>query len=222
MGSFLQEVKGFTPVIDVLARTVGWTTAAVYGVAWRYCQMQDGVCKAAQETIADHLGVCADTVKAHLDKLCKNGYLEDLTPGLQGRPHVYKDTGKVKIIGLLAVEMPEISVTDTENLGNQIPKKSVTDTENLGIRIVLRENTGNDEEKKRFALFLETVKPVVAAQTYSAYVRFLNMVDGSNGVLRVTAPAGPLDVCRSRLAKPLERAAQSSGWTGIEFVSEEA
>jgi hypothetical protein len=219
MGTFLQEVKGFTPVIDVLARTVGWTTAAVYGVAWRYCQMQDGVCKAAQETIADHLGVCRDTVKVHLDKLCECGYLEDLTPGLQGRPHVYKDTGKVKIIGLLSVEMQENSATDAENLRNQLRKIPATDAENSCIRIVSKiDKQGEKKEDNRFAIFLAYMADQVDAKAYRVHVKPLRMLPASNGVLRL---AGASTWLRERSEAAVIRAARVAGFDGgVEFCEE--
>lgn len=105
MGSFLQEVKGFTPVIDVVAAEVGFVTAGVYGVAWRYCQMEDGVCKASLERIAGHLNVDPKTAQRHLKKLCETSYLKDTTPGARNKPHVYVDTGKVIITGLVEARL---------------------------------------------------------------------------------------------------------------------
>ena len=223
MGSFLQEVDGFTPVIDVLAREVGLTAAAVYGVAWRYCQMRDGVCKTSQDTIAKHLGLSHDTVCANLQRLCELGYLEDTVPNAKalGRPHIYRDTGKVKIIGLLSVEVTENSSGGNGKVVRGVTEKPAGGNEEFVTKIVSRETTASKEEKQRFALFLEHVQPTVAPQTYNSYVRFLRMVDGGNGVLRVTAPDGPLDVCKHRLVNPLERAARFAGWAGIEFVDEE-
>ena len=94
--AFLAETKGFTPVIDALAQEVGFMTAAVYGVAWRFCQMDDGVCRASWERMAEMLGVCRQTIGQHLAKLAECGYLEDTTPGLRNRPHIYRDTGRAR------------------------------------------------------------------------------------------------------------------------------
>lgn len=105
MSKFLSEVKGFTPVIDILANELGVITALVYGIVWRYCQMEDGVCKASRERIAQHAGISAKTVKRHLEKLCKSGYLKDTTPDRRNNPHIYANTGKAKIIGLLSIEI---------------------------------------------------------------------------------------------------------------------
>ena len=76
-------------------------TAVVYGVVWRYCQMEKKVCSASPETIASHIGTSAKTVKRHLKKLANKGYLKDLTPKLKHQPHTYADTGRAKIMGLV-------------------------------------------------------------------------------------------------------------------------
>jgi hypothetical protein len=91
------KIQGFTPLFDVIAEKYGMVRAAVFGKVWRYCQMHNRVCRAKLETLADGLGVDRATVKRHLDGLCEDGYLEDKTPDLRNRPHVYRDTGKVKI-----------------------------------------------------------------------------------------------------------------------------
>lgn len=95
--TILAQVDGFTPVIDGMIPEVGLISAAVFGKAWRYCQMADGVCRAAQERIADELGLSRATVNAHFKNLCDAGYLEDTTPNLLGLPHIYRDTGKANL-----------------------------------------------------------------------------------------------------------------------------
>jgi hypothetical protein len=95
--TILANVDGFTPVIDSLVEEMGLMTAAVFGRIWRYCQMEDGVCKASLESIGKWIGVDKATVMRHAKVLCDNGYLKDLTPDLRNRPHVYADTGKAGI-----------------------------------------------------------------------------------------------------------------------------
>lgn len=102
MTTILSEVEGFTPVIDVIVGELGLMPALVYGVAWRYCQMEDGVCKANLETIAKRIGVSRATVKRNIKILRDEGYLVDTTPDRKHKPHVYADAGKVRIAGLLA------------------------------------------------------------------------------------------------------------------------
>lgn len=95
--TILADVDGFTPVIDHLAREHGLIRAAVFGRMWRYCQMQDGVCRASLETISTDLGIDRATVLRHAQELVSDGYLEDTTPEIRNRPHLYKDTGKAGI-----------------------------------------------------------------------------------------------------------------------------
>jgi DNA-binding Lrp family transcriptional regulator len=92
--TILVETNGFTPVIDSLAKKFGFVTSLVFGRVWRYCQMEKGLCTAAQDKIAEEIGASRWTVIRHLKILVENGYLKDLTPGLKNRPHVYEDTGK--------------------------------------------------------------------------------------------------------------------------------
>jgi len=91
------EMSGFTPIFDALIEDVGLITACVFGRMWRFCQMEDGVCKASLETIGESLGVNKATVMRHIATLIDHGYLHDLTPDLRNRPHVYADTGKVRM-----------------------------------------------------------------------------------------------------------------------------
>lgn len=93
----LAQVDGFTPLIDGIVLDVGLIGAAVFGKAWRFCQMSDGVCRAAQNRIAKELGISRATVNSYMEKLTKAGYLEDTTPNLLGLPHIYKDTGKANL-----------------------------------------------------------------------------------------------------------------------------
>lgn len=142
MGSFLTEVEGFTPIIDVLVAEVGLTTAAVYGVAWRFCQMKDGVCKASQETIGERLGIGRETVSIHLQRLSERGYLEDTTPEAVGKPHIYRDTGKAKIVALLSAQPVGESSTlepvgKSDTTCRKIPQVPVGKSDT---KIVIREN----------------------------------------------------------------------------------
>jgi len=110
------EFKGFTPVFDCIVDDLGLTEAAVFGVIWRYCQMPDGVCWAAQATIADRLGLSRITVSRAINKLIKNGYLVDVAPpGRKGMTRTLADSGKAKTkITIEAVK--EIDATPHQNV----------------------------------------------------------------------------------------------------------
>jgi len=104
--TILSRVNGWTPVINSIVKEVNLMSAVVFGRIWRFCQMEDGVCRAALEKIAEEIGVDRATVMRHAKELCKAGYLKDLTPDLRNRPHVYADTGKASL---------EISITVAES-----------------------------------------------------------------------------------------------------------
>lgn len=89
------KLSGFTPIIDMIIPEVGLTGAAVFGVVWRHCQMRDRVCKASLQTMADKIGVSRATILRKLSELSELGFIEDLTPNLKHKPHVYRDTGKL-------------------------------------------------------------------------------------------------------------------------------
>jgi hypothetical protein len=95
--TILANVDGFTPLIDDIVDCHGVMVAAVFGRVWRYCQMSDGICRAKIETLASELNLDRTTIMRHLDTLVENGYLEDTTPYLRNRPHIYFDTGKAQI-----------------------------------------------------------------------------------------------------------------------------
>jgi DNA-binding MarR family transcriptional regulator len=99
------RLSSFTPVMDQMVQEVGFITAAVFGVAWRYCQMDDGVCHASLRTLAGKLGLDPATVMRHLHKLAEAGYLEDTTPERRNVPHTYRDTGKATLRMELAAEV---------------------------------------------------------------------------------------------------------------------
>lgn len=92
----IQEISGYTVVFDVLIEQYkDPITPLVFGKAWRFCQMVDGVCKASLGTMAKELGLDESTVSRHLKILVSDGFLKDLTPDLRNKPHVYADSGKI-------------------------------------------------------------------------------------------------------------------------------
>ncbi len=92
----VQEVSGFVPVFEaLLEKYADHITALVFGRRWQYCRMEDGVCRASLETIANDLKVSKATVMRHTDLLVADGYLIDLTPDLRNVPHSYADAGKI-------------------------------------------------------------------------------------------------------------------------------
>lgn len=158
MGEFLTETKGFTPIIDVLAQEIGLVSAAIYGVVWRYCQQRDGVCQASLETIGEHVGLSARSTIKHMQKLVELGYLEDTTPDLRNHPHTYRDTGAVKIRGLIEATsgMKEVQSSDAgmKNLQSHTEESSEPTMKNLPLKKVESKDT-HDGPRAIFVAMLE-------------------------------------------------------------------
>jgi DNA-binding MarR family transcriptional regulator len=111
------ELKGFTPLLDKLVKDYGVITAAVYGIVWRYAQMDDKVCRASLEKIADRINISSKTAERHIKKLCTSGYLEDLTPQVKNKPHIYIVTGKAELAGFVSSEIRSDRESDLDQLG---------------------------------------------------------------------------------------------------------
>jgi DnaD/phage-associated family protein len=90
-------LTGFTPAPDVLSKKYGPVTALVYGIIWRFSQMDDEVCRASIERIASELGTSKHTVERRIKTLEYDGYVKDLTPTRRNMPHEYIPTGKLEM-----------------------------------------------------------------------------------------------------------------------------
>lgn len=111
--TILANVKGFVPLIDTITKKHGVLVSAVFGRVWRYCQGEGQECTASLSTIGAELGLSYATVLRHVKLLVKDGYLEDITPGLRNHPHSYKDTGKAEIaLSILAGETSALSQSE--------------------------------------------------------------------------------------------------------------
>lgn len=111
------SASGFTPCPDVLIERYSHTTALIWGKIWRYCQMPEDVCRAALERIAKELGLSTNTIAKHIGMLEDGGYVKDKTPDLRNKPHVYTDTGKLRLKISLA-----IAESGTQNLSSHYSK----------------------------------------------------------------------------------------------------
>lgn len=109
--TILAEVAGFTPLIDSLIPVVGYLTTGIFGIIWRYCQMEDGICRASTTTLAKKLGLNRRSIMRHVDKLIAAGYLVDETPDAKGKPHRLRDTGKAGLKVKIGVEVRPEGVT---------------------------------------------------------------------------------------------------------------
>jgi hypothetical protein len=86
----------FTPAPDMLLEKYGVYKALVFGRIRRFCEMQEGVCKASQQSIAEWLGMKRWTVYRAIITLKEDGYIIDKTPNRRFRPHIYEVTSKLE------------------------------------------------------------------------------------------------------------------------------
>jgi DNA-binding Lrp family transcriptional regulator len=122
MSGPLSKVDGFIPVIEVLTEEMGLIASAVYGLVWRYCQGDKGLCYASLAKMGKQLGVNPATVQRHLKTLCEQGYIKDLTPDLRNKPHTYRDMGKAKIEMLVAARVEDREAADVAECNAEQPE----------------------------------------------------------------------------------------------------
>jgi hypothetical protein len=165
----ITEVSGFTPIFDVLIEHhKDLVRAAVHGAMWRFCQMQDGVCKASLETIGASIGVSSATAMRHADELVKDGYFEDLTPDLRNRPHIYRDMGRVAIRSKFDAHISQrntgISQRNTGISQSQLNKDSIKESNKDSFSPAASQPDGVDLE-------LAKLGPKALREAYRDYFR---------------------------------------------------
>jgi len=77
--------------------------------------MRDGVCRASVATLAARLNMDTSTIRRHLKTLTDSGYLQDLTPGLRNRPHIYQPGSKFTRKPAPEPILPDVN-DDTEDI----------------------------------------------------------------------------------------------------------
>lgn len=154
----LSEIDGFTVVPDLLVNRYSLITAAVWGVMWRFCQMENHVCQAALETIGERLGIDRSTVMRHIENLVADGWMEDKTPGLRNRPHTYADTGKLTMYNRWGMSVAQNN-TDLPTVAQN--NKSVAQN-NTGVAENLLKKDSKRVSKKK-VLGSEEVQKIVEA-----------------------------------------------------------
>ena len=152
---FISTISGVTPAPDVLVNQYGYVTALVWGRVWRHCQMYDGVCRAAIDTIATSLGMSGRTIIRHLDDLCRDGYLFYMTPDLRNKPHLYADTGKIKVRVSFEIGMTEShtrydreSVEESTNTSKDSKNIFTLYESNIGVLTSIMADTLQGAEKE--------------------------------------------------------------------------
>lgn len=139
------STSGFTPCPDLLVQKYSHTTAMIWGKIWRFCQMPEEVCRAAIQRIADELNLSTNTIAKHISLLESGGYIQDTTPDLRNKPHIYVDTGKMRL--KISLWMAE---SGTQNLRSETSKTEVEEsTTNRG-----------EVQKNVFTLYESNIGPL--------------------------------------------------------------
>lgn len=103
--------------------------------------MADGVCRASLEKLANSLGMSERTIIRHLETLCEGGYLFDTTPELKNKPHIYADTGKIKIrVNVEAtLTLSHRAMTESQRQGDRESVEESIKKENKNISDAIQE-----------------------------------------------------------------------------------
>ena len=191
--------------------------AIVYGVVWRYCQMEDRVCRASLETIASRVGISRKTVERHINTLCAAGYLEDRTPDARNKPHTYADTGRAKIVGLVEARVGEPdSLTEAEPGKTESPtgrSESLTwsdrESDHGKTESLMKKDSKKDSKIVAEEIWNETLSELRLQMTHATFDTWLartRVVDLQAGTLIVTVPNQyALDWLEQRLRHPILR-----------------
>lgn len=140
------ELKGFTPVPDQLIEEFNVTVAAIYGVVWRYCQMEDRVCKASLEKVGARVGMSAKSAERHVSTLVEAGYLTDLTPDVKHKPHEYALTDKLSLYGSVVAGEGGQTKSRTKVRQNVSPRY-----DNLSVKDTYKERESRESERAQFS-----------------------------------------------------------------------
>lgn len=145
------KIKGFTPFIDMVYRHYleagqsqqeAMITTLVFGSVYRHSNMRKRYCDASRETMAASVGISKKTVDRRLPRLCNDGFLEDLTPGIKNKPHIYVPTEKAEIMVTMQVGQ---GVPADEEVGQGVLPGG-TGSPSRWDRVSLEETRRNHEE----------------------------------------------------------------------------
>ena len=201
--TILAQVDGFTPVIDGIVDELGLISAAVFGKAWRYCQMSDGVCKAAQDRIANELGISRATVNDRFAELTRAGYLEDTTPNLLGMPHQYRDTGKAN----LSISLTGSSKNSLQGGVKEIDTKKEVKERKKDIKTSAEKKSAKSPTPPEIKLFREVT------ERYPNKINYENVVALIQGVSKRVGHE-----CTAEDLRPFYAAWCANGWNKLNLA----
>lgn len=143
----------YTPIFESIVSLDGikLADAATFGIVWRFCQMDKGLCNAAPEKMADKIGVSTKTVRRSLAVLQEKGLIKNLTPNKRNDTHDYvlTDYAKRLISEELVGQNDQPEVNRLDKMTNQVGQNDqprlvkMTNEESL-LRDSLRESSTLD------------------------------------------------------------------------------
>jgi DnaD/phage-associated family protein len=174
----LSDVGGFTPVIDAIVEDLGFISAGVFGVIWRYCQMSDGKCTASQSRLAEKLGVNVRTIQRCAEKLVTAGYLRVIVK--KGVGVEYYDTGKaglrIQISGYNNKISPSI-ITEAENsLRHRVAATYDTESQQPTTQSRTKIDIKKDLKDTTAAVNAEPNENLETAKVFKAYEQEIGML----------------------------------------------
>lgn len=96
---FLEDCGGWTPAPDILAKKYGFESAYLWGKLRRLCQLGNGQYTISPEALGKRFGMSRRTVIDRLKAMIRDGYVEDLTPGVRNKAHTYSvKKGEEKLV----------------------------------------------------------------------------------------------------------------------------
>lgn len=131
MDQIKSSVSRFTPAPDILVEAYGITCAVVWGKIWRYCQMEDEVCRAAQERLSDELNISRPTLDKYIKILEDDKYIKDKTPTLRNKPHIFITTAKLQLKVSIFMEQSTVKNFYTESKDSLLEESTTTGSEVL-------------------------------------------------------------------------------------------
>lgn len=161
--------KGYAPCADFLTEEYGLIVSAIFGMVWRYSQMDNGYCQAKKETIAKTLGVKYKTVQRGLQKLSAEDIIKDHTPHLRNRPHTYTINKPVVDKKYAEYMLKHEKNWENENVpdeGEKLIKKEIREESDKGIMDGI--TVASDDEKKQA---VKDLKKLVGSDKFSILVK---------------------------------------------------
>lgn len=169
-------MRGFTAASDILVEKYGLITASIYGVVWRYCQMERGHCNAKHSTIGERLGISGKSVQRYIKPLLDDGYLLHLNPEDTHKSHQYicsdkLDKEELDFYAQGWTDCPPISTEGKTNSPPQVDNESTLGRTDCPPKKVVKESIKETttKEEEGFAADFPDIINAMDERAYPPY-----------------------------------------------------